>query len=438
MRRVAALIGRLLARGSVTRNVLTLAGGTGLGQSVALLAAPLLTRLYTPEDFGVLGVYGSILGILVGLASLRYDLAIPLPKDDETAAHLLIVAVFLVVVTSGAVGSAVWVVREPVSRWLDAPALAPLLWVMPAGLLGAGVYQALTYWSIRQKAFAQIARTRVGQGLAQTVSAVAIGVVSSGPAGLLLGDVFGRATGSGTLASLALPRLRSTLRGLRWNTLVTAAILYRRFPLISSVSTLLNSLGLQVGTLFLAAMYGPKVAGWYALTQRVIGVPMTLVGSAVSQVYLAEASRLMTEEPRAARRLFADTARWLLLAGGLPILAGGLLAPWVFPWLFGESWRAAGTVAQLLALMFATQFVVAPLSLTLTILQRQETQLLWDAGRLVLICGCFLLSWILDLSPLAAVWLYGASMAVAYTCLLLISYLVLKRFTRLAEGRPPC
>ena len=87
---------KILPKNRFARSVSFLAGGTAAGQAITVLAAPLLTRLYSPEDFGLLAVYTSLLMTIGVIASLRYQLAIPLPKSDEEAAHVVVLSLFIV------------------------------------------------------------------------------------------------------------------------------------------------------------------------------------------------------------------------------------------------------------------------------------------------------------------------------------------------------
>jgi len=421
------IFSRSLRGRDFVRNVAVLAGGTALGQGLAVLASPLLTRLYTPSDFGILAAYTSILSILLVVASLRYELAITLPEDDETAGNLLVLSLAIVLSMATLVGLAVWLWGDHIIRWTSAPALRPYLWLLPLSLLGAGVYQALNYWAVRKHAFGRIAQTKLSQGLGMVLTQVGAGLLKLGPVGLLLGDVIGRVSGSGVLATLAWRQDRVVLKqasvpGLRW-----AASRYRRFPLLSSGSVLLNSAGLNLPLLLLAAFYGPQVAGWFSLGQRVIGVPMVLIGQAVAQVYLGEASRLAQENPGALLSLFLKTAQQLLLVGSVPIVVLGAGGPRVFALLFGERWPEAGVYVQFLAAMFIVQFVVVPLSQTLNVLERQDWQLVWDAGRLALVVGGLVMASVLGWPARVAVIVYGVVMSVAYGGLFILSGIAVRR-----------
>lgn len=415
------------------RNVAVLAGGAALGQGLAVLASPLLTRLYTPVSFGVLAAYTSIFSILVVVASLRYEQAIPLPEDDETAANLLVLSLGIVLGVSALAGLAVWLGGEQIARWANTPALRPYLWLLPLGLLGAGVYLVFNYWAVRKQAFGRIAQTKLSQSVGMVVTQVGLGLLKLDPAGLLVGDVVGRVSGSGSLTVLSWRQDGGLLKRVSARGLRRAASRYRRFPLLSSGSVLLNTAGLQLPPLLMVAFYGPQIGGWFALGQRVIGVPMALVGQAVAQVYLREASRLALESSGTLYRLFFKTAQRLLLVGGVPIAVLAAIGPWLFALVFGENWHEAGMYVQLLTAMFVAQFVVVPLSPTLNVLERQDLQLVWDAARLVLVVGGLALAWALDCSAWTAVMVYGLTMLVAYGGLFVLCGTTIRRRSRLFD-----
>lgn len=432
MNRPWRLIRDALQESHFVRSVAVLAGGTAAGQAIVVLSSPILTRLYTPEDFGVLAVYVSILSILVVVASLRYELAIPLPKHDDIAANLLVFSLAIVFGVGMLSGVVVWLFGDQLVSWTNAPAMKPYLWLLPLSLVGAGTYQVLNYWAIRRRAFFHVARTRLYQGVAQVFTQVLLGLTKFGPGGLLLGDVVGRAGGSGTLAALAFKRDAELFKRISIGGIKLAAVRYRRFPLLSSGSSLLNSAGLQLPAILLAAFYGPQVAGWFALGQRVVGVPAVLIGRAVAQVYIGEAARFARESPAELHRLFSATAKRLFFVGIVPIALLMLGGPLFFELVFGANWSEAGNYLRILGAMFLVQFVVAPLSQTLNVLERQDLQLVWDAGRLVLVVGTIVAAYLLDFPAAVAIAVYGVGMILAYLSLFSISFLSIRKSS---EGR---
>jgi len=422
-----------LRKPSFLSNVMVLAGGTALAQGLTVLASPLLTRLYTPDDFGVLAVYTSMLALLVVVSSWRYGLAIPLPEDGTTAANVLVLSLTIVLGMSLFVGVGVWALGDWVVIRVNVPVLKPYLWLLPLSLFCAGGYGVLNYWAVRNKAFSHLAKTKLYQGLGRVVTQVGLGLLKFGPVGLLLGEVAGSVSGNRTLAMHTWRQDREVLKKVSISGVRQAAYRYRDFPLFSSVSSLLNTAGLQLPALLLATFYGIQIAGWFALGQRVIAVPMSMVGMSVAQVYFSEASKLARENPKALQQLFYKIALRLFAYGAIPI---GLLAfggPWLFAGIFGEVWREAGKYTQLLALMFLAKFVVGPLSHTLIVLERQDLQLCWDASRLVLVVGTFLFAHYMEWTSIATIAVYAGIMVIAYVSLLLLCSYVLSSRVRDCE-----
>lgn len=409
------------------RNVAVLAGGTALAHGVVLLASPVLTRLYTPEDFGLLAVYAALLSMVAVVACWRYELAIPQAEDEQTAAQLLVLAVLISGLMSAATALLIWFWGDDLAEWLGSPEVRSYLWLVPVGLLGAGLNQALTDWAVFAKAFGLIARTKVNQRLSQTLLQLLMGVASPSPLGLMVGDAAGRAGGSTTLAVFLWRRQKERLAAIRMLEILRVAHRFRRFPLLSSASALLNSAGLQITPLLLAALYDPAVAGGLALGYRAVQAPMMLVGHSISQVYYAEASRLGREDPAALQRLFWQMTGRLLLLGAVP--AGVLAASGapVFAWIFGEDWREAGLFVQLLSVTFLADFVVFPVSSTLTALQRQDWQLGWDAGRLVLVITSVAVPGYMGWAARTAVLCYGLALLAGYGSLWLLAMCAIRR-----------
>ena len=409
----------LLPASSFRRHVTVLAGGTALGQAITVLASPVLTRLYEPEDFGVLLVYSSILQMLLAVASLRYELAIPLPERDSDAANLLLLSIGIVAAMSVACAVGVFFAGGLLLEWTKTPALGPYLWLLPLGLLGAGLYQALSYWAIRKKEFAIVSKTRVVQSGGSVGVQIGFALASAGPAGLLLGYVASQALGSGSLAIQAAKDGAMSLWKSRIKNIPRIAQRYRRFPLISSPSSLINGAGLALPMILFAALYNAQVAGWLALGQRVVNLPMILLGNAVAQVFLSEGAQLARTDPTTFMRLFRRTGRKLITVGFPPMLFLLVASPALFALIFGENWREAGRYVQFLSVGYFTQFVAAPLSQTLNLLERQDLQFAWDIARLVLSTGALALSFFLDWSANRAIAAYAASMAMSYVLLFL-------------------
>lgn len=420
--RIICTIKRVLPRGRFARNVTIFAGGAALGQAVTVLVSPILTRIYTPGDFGVFGVYASILGIVTVIASLRYEYALPLPEEDITAANLMVLCFLLLLVISFSVSGLIYCLRDKILIWANVPALRHYLWLIPLGIMGGGVYQILNYWAIRNRDFMRIARTKLSRGVGRAAVQVVIGFIHAGPLGLVLGQFAGETAGSASLGMAAWKNERDIFKKVNLRGMYQAGLRYKRFPLFSSWADFLEALGLHIPQLFFAGFYGVTVAGWFALGQRVIAAPLNIVVDSVAQVYFGEAARLSRDDPKSVKRLFLKLTSRLALIGGVPVVIICALATWLFVLVFGSNWEMAGRYVQIMGPMFAIRFIIVPLSHTLNILERQDLYSVWESTRLVLVIGSLLLIKAFRFSHIGAVVIYSLSMSVAYVVLGIITW----------------
>lgn len=412
--------------GPFGRAVVVLAGATAASQGLTVIATPLLTRLYSPAEFGALAAFISILTIILSVASLRYELAVPLAPDDGLAANVLGVALIVVGIAAAVTAAVAIPLAGQITSWINVPDLEEYMWLLPLAVLAGGVYQGLSHWAIRRKDFKRIARTRVSQAFAQVSTQLALGFLVAGPIGLLIGAVLGRFNGTGTLALAFWKSDRAVLGFVNHRGLRDAAGQYRRFPQVSSGSALLNALGVQLPPLLLSVFYGAQVLGWFALGQRVIGLPMMIVGIAVAQVYFGHAAEYARTDIGKLRGLFYKTARRLAIGALIPILPIAIAGPWLFSHVFGPEWTEAGEYVRVLSVTYFVQFIAVPLGQTLNVFERLGLQLFYDVIRLVLAAGGIIAAHALGWSPLAAIASYAVGMLIAY---LLSFYLSRSMFT---------
>jgi O-antigen/teichoic acid export membrane protein len=420
--------------GGFRLKVLQLAGGTAVSQALLVAVSPLLTRLYSPADFGVLAVYLSIVSILVVIASLRLEMALPIPQDDQEATDLIAVCLLLVACTTVLSSLAIWLGRAAILRWMGEPRLGPYLWLVPISILGAGLYQVFNCWAIRKQGFKRIARTKITQGVTQVLVQVAGGLVKLGPLGLMVGDAMGRTNGSRTLAMLDWRKDWAALRNVTWRGMWKVSVRYRDFPLISSGAALMNTLNLRLPSLLLAIYFGPAVAGCFILAQRVFSLPSSVLGESVSQVYFAEFAQFPRDDTRAMMAMFKGTVRKMFLLG-LPIMVLASLAGWfLFPLIFGRAWKEAGFYLVAISPMALAQFTGACVGATLTVLERQDLSLYRELIRSTLLFSGIFLAYFLKWSPRPAILLFGATGTLAYAVYGWITWYAI-RCNRAGSGR---
>lgn len=354
-----------------------LVGGTAGAQLLMVLASPLLTRLYTPDDFGLLAVYAGLLGVLAVIASLRYELAIPLPESDQDAASVVILSLVAVLGVTLLAALVVFVAGRPIAAALGVPRLADVFWLLPFGVLLRGGYKVFNYWAIRTKQFPIIARTRIRQALA-TLAIQLLGAKAGGVS-LLAGQAGGQGVGSITLARAALQR--PELRRWRWRDVWHSAKRYRDFPLYSSWGGFFNSAGQQLPPLLFAALFSASAAGLYALAHRVLAMPMSIVGQAVGNVFFSNAAEAYREGRLGPLvSIVHEKLAHIAMPPALVLIVAG---PALFSLVFGEQWRIAGEFSRWMAPWLYMVFITSPLSTLFSVMEKQVQGALFNLGLLL-------------------------------------------------------
>ncbi|MEM2676043.1 MAG: oligosaccharide flippase family protein [Candidatus Bathyarchaeia archaeon] len=388
-------IKRLLPKGEFGRGVAVLTGGTALGQAVTVLASPILTRLYTPDDFGVLAVYSSILNVFSVIASWRYEMALPLPEKDELVINLVTLSLGIAGLMSLLMGLGVGLLGDHIVWWINAPILRSYLWLLPMGIFLVGSYQVFNYWAVRQKDFSVIAKTRLYQGIGSGFTQIVAGLLNIGPVGLLIGHILGQSAGLFTLALRFFKHYKIT--ALNINNISFVARRYKRFPLLSVWPAFINSLGLQLPILALSGLYGAQVTGWFALTNRVFGVPLAIVSASTASVFVGQAAEYL----RSGKKL--DILFWKVIRQqsfiGIPMLLFVPLSLTIFSSIFGQNWEQSGIYASVWIPAIVANFIASPTGGILDILERQDLFVFRELCRLIMIGGTVALSIKLSLPP---------------------------------------
>ncbi|MEO7124578.1 MAG: oligosaccharide flippase family protein [Nakamurella sp.] len=405
-------LGRLFS-GS-TGGLLWMVFGSGIGQGIALAVSPLLTRLYTPEEFGLLRAFMSVTAVSGTFVVFRMEAAIPLPKSDRTAASVAWLGIAFGAVGSLAIGLLGPLIAVPIATMVGTPDLGSVWWWVSVATFAIVLDKVLLTWMVREKRYKALAARNFLQGVGQAGSQVGFGYAPFQSVGLLLGWILGRIVAigglfsSGGLFAQGFPRRKD---------LVVAVRRYRRFPLVASWAALLNVLGQQAPFLVIGAYYGSVSLGLMGLTAQVLAAPVTLIGDAVSRVFQGEGSAAIRDGVTPLRPIIRSNVK-VLSAISVPMaVVLVFVSPPLFAFVFGAQWREAGVYAQILALGYAANLIVSPMSQTLLILEKQGKQLVWDASRMIVTVGGPLVAAMLGYSATVAIATLSAGFVVCYGAL---------------------
>lgn len=375
-----------LSRLGFLRAVGVLVGGTAVAQIITVLALPILTRLYSPADFSVLAVYSAIQGIISVVACLRLEIAIPMPEHDEDAASLLVLSLCSCTVITALAVLSIWVFPAYIVGALNQPEIEPFLWLLPIGIWVSGMYAAFQLWATRKKKFVSIATTRITQATGGAMVKLGFGwFTASGPFGLLLGQVISSGVGLLKLGLTALKNDGVVLHKVSFASMRQVFKVYDRFPKYSTFEAFSNAAAMQIPIIIIAAKAAGSDAGHLLLATSAMGLPIGLIGAAVSHVYLSRAS----DEMRAGRLAgFTSKIIGSLAKSGVgPLIYIGLISPVIFQLIFGKEWQRAGELVAWMTPWFIAQFLSSPISMAMHVTGNQRAALKLQIFGLVLRVG---------------------------------------------------
>jgi O-antigen/teichoic acid export membrane protein len=359
----------MLAR--IARSAFILASGAIGGQLFVVAASPLLTRLYSPGEFGVLGIYAASLYLVSSIAALRYEVAIPLVKEEADARCLAAISTLFILCGALASGLGVLLLQPLLPQVLA----DSFLWALPAGVAALGLYNVALYQRLRSRDHALIARTRVLQAISGTTVHMGLGAAGLGAAGLLCGQILGMSTGLSRLKHMSLLR---TFRGLTWESALRQLKQQKNFPRYDAPAAILSIANTHGPTIVIGMLFSPAAAGLFALVQRVLITPFALVSNALSASLFSHARGLDAKDTGAYAQRFLASTVVLSPLGAM----GAVVASSSFSTVFGAQWEAGRAVAAWLTLFVAQKFIFDSTFSVLAMRQRHKAGMYMQAGVL--------------------------------------------------------
>jgi lipopolysaccharide exporter len=359
------------------RNFITLSGGSILAHGFNLALAPLITRLYLPNNLGQLALFAAFLNVALVTASLRYELAIVSARSDREAAQLTLGSVLLALPVS-AFGALTFygLVRNETLGYGNMPLYAAVL-IIPA-LIFTAVFSALRYWLLRKERFGLISHGTILQNAGRALVQAGFGCLGPYTAGLLAGEIIGRCAGITRMLRSTWPVLSRELAGSNFHQLVETLKRNRRFAVYSLPSSLLDTVAASISLPLIVFLYGLNAGGSYALVFRVLALPAVLITANVADTFHSRATLILKQNPLALPGLVRRMAAILLVIGVCPAAILAALGPRLFDWVFGSKWLQAGVMAAWMAPWFLAQFIVNPLSRLVLVVGRQQVKFIYD------------------------------------------------------------
>jgi len=421
-----------LPKGRIARGILTLASGTALSQAITICTTPIITRLYTPAQFGVLSLFLAFFGFWSATLSLRYEYALLIAKNDAES-HIVHYFAVIVVVAMCVLGLPIlWGLRHTgVLGFYLLPAWSTLVAVLI--LLGHGIFMVYRLWALRAGAIKQITRASIARSSANAVTRIVLGMLGGGVAGLFVAEFVGAWSAMLELMHKVRAHFIPS-RPLRFTRaeIFSVAKRYMKFATLETPSTWVNQLTLTLPVPMIASLHGGSAAGWFGLARMIGAIPNAQIGRAIGDIFTAElAAAVRTGERARAYSLFRKTLGKLTLLGIAPFVLLGVFSPILAPIILGRDWAEVGWIIAAITPWLYMELIVGPMTGLLFVLQAQEYKLLYDLLSLTTIAGAYFIAQRYNLTLINLI--YAIAVARIFSYMIHLTVIVLLARTRLGK-----
>ncbi|TXH62395.1 MAG: hypothetical protein E6Q84_01370 [Thiothrix sp.] len=362
------------------KNVAILFSGTAISQAIPIAVSPILTRIYTPDEFGLLAIYIACITVLGVIATARFELAITLPDNHIDAANLVILTLKICTFISLLLFIPIALFGSDIAANLGHERLTPWLYFLPLSVIATSAFSTVQLWYNRLSQYKIIAMSRVQQSLLTASSQIGFGL-SQLSGGLLIGSIFANLVFTSWVMQQLWQTQKTLFKSVNSQSQLRLAQRYSSHPKYIAPSQLIGVTAQQIPLLIISSVYSLTVAGFFSLAFRLVSLPTALVASAIGDVYRQKIS----EEYNQNGEFRATFLKTLTATASLALLPSIMLyaaAPTLFALLFGESWRIAGEYAQILIISAYVQFIFTPIDKGALIVGANRYIFIWHCARL--------------------------------------------------------
>jgi O-antigen/teichoic acid export membrane protein len=403
------MISKIKFKSEYVKNIIILMTGTTIGQVIPIALSPILTRIYSPEDFGVFALYMAIVSILAVMATGRYEMALMLPKKDSDAVNIVVLSMLISCVISLVLFVIVFVFNRQITYLLNNPEISHWLYFIPITVLITGVYQSFNYWSNRKKKFKRLASSRVLQSGSTAFVNLGIGFGGLGSSGLIIGQLLGQSIATFIIGKLILDEDKIKYQHIKVLKILVLAKRYIRFPKYDILASTFNISSHKISHILFNSLFNSTTAGHFFFMQKILSLPIIFLSSAIADVFRQLASDEFNRNKNC-KNIFISTLKKLFVLSLFPTIILYFYSVELFIFLFGEEWKVAGEYSKIFSPILMLQFVSSPLSIVFYIAEKQNMNLYLQFLFIVLV----LLSMYTAASPETAVISLSLSMGLYY------------------------
>lgn len=410
------MINKLKPKSEFSRNVLTLMTGTTIAQAIPIAISPILTRIYTPEEFGLFALYMAFISIGASIVTAKYETAILLPKKEENAKYLVYISSIFALFFSLLFFIVYMLFSDKFNNFFKVE--NDVFYFVPFGIFLFAIYAILLQWANRKKEYKNMNKNRLIQSSSISIFQVLTGILNKISFGLIVSDVMGRVIAVLLILNRVLQQVK--LENFSLKKTISLIKRYKKFPKYEMPATVLNITSYELVYIIIPIYFSSVTAGLYFLVFRVLMTPIGFIGSAITEVFKNRAIEDLNKY-NSCRRIYKKIFLLLFSIGIFPLLIVTIWGQSIFSFIFGEEWKEAGLYAQILAPLALFRLISSPLSYLFIIKEKLELDLLIQFIFFILVLISLFISYFYS-SSMILVSLLSVSGCIFYIIQIIVSY----------------
>lgn len=366
---------KIKLKSDFVKNVFTLMTGTVIAQIIPIASTPLLTRIYSPQDFGVFGIYLSITTIFGTICTLSYPFAILVSNKDDDAIDIVHLCVISTLIFSVIFGFLLLFFKSNIATIFKTPEINTIYYLFPISTINIGLGTTFSLWANRNKFYKIVSISRASAALTGAILNILLGLITSSAFGLIISSVINQFILSSILITYSICKNTQLLNFLNSKNILKQAIIHKKYAIFTFPGEMLNVILNQLPIYFLNIFASKTEVGYFNMSNRILGLPIIYIGRSISEVFQQKASEFYSRFGNCST-LFLKTAKFLTLISIIPFSILLLFGPQLFSLILGFEWAEAGVYARYLSLLYLLRFIVRPFSYLFYITGRQLEDLL--------------------------------------------------------------
>ena len=405
------------------RNVIKLSSSSVFSSLFIFITLPIVTSLFTVSQLGEYQLLVSIITIFGVVASLKYEMAIVLPKDDETAMKVYKLCLYVLLIFCSLICFILFFFNHISTELVNSYSIKDFFWFIPVGIFFFGLFEVVKYGLMRKKLFTEFSLGRLYQVVSTQSSMIVFGLINPNIVSLFFSYIIGLSTAS----FIYLKKSFIFTRPKSEDSIKKIAIKYKKFPVFNSLMVFLNTLSNELPVFFLAQFFSSDKLGLYMLANRLCVIPMNFIGTAIGKVYFQKASEIFNINKQSLLSTYIETTMKLIFIGSIPFIAILVFSPMLIEIIFGEEWIGSALIMQIISISLFFKFITSPIGTTFTVINKQEIAFYLTLLSLIF---RFIFMFYFKYSLVSLIWALTVSTSIYYVLYHLLIFISVKKVTR--------